>query len=344
MKYLRWFYIAVQFVMLAVSIPKVATLFHAYNPDPIGGTFAGLDLTSWMVGIAIDCCAAVTTLAALHKFEATRSRLGLYAPALIILCCTGLSVIANYEDAATLAPSQYAHVALFTHPALLINPLLISAPPMLVFLLILLVPSVLAEPKLRTAEEIEAATQEQELLIAAKGRLKRAQAEENARVRQTRVRGFMATVDAIAPEPDISPLSNRGNGVDIAPNIAPTVDADPGPEDDPEPPDDPPPTPPQLSLIPMPAVKMTKAMWQAMPLQERVIKSGVIMPQEVADVLGISVAQARAITKDVTGNIRVSGRTGVSYSALIDSLYDQDSYEQAHKLEDALGLREEDDA
>lgn len=339
MRLLRWFYIAVQFVMLAVSIPKVATLFHAYNPDPIGGTFAGLDFTSWMVGIAIDCCAAVTTLAALHKFEATRSRLGLYAPALIILCCTGLSVIANYEDAATLAPSQYAHVALFTHPALLINPLLISAPPLLVFLLILLVPSVLAEPKLRTAEEIEAATQEQELLIAAKGRLKRAQAEENAKVRQARVRGFMATVDAIAPEPV------------AAPERAPIVEADlesepePDPDDDPDPPMPPsPPPPPQLSLIPMPAVKMTKAMWQAMPLQERVIKSGVIVPQEVADVLGISVAQARAITKDVPANIRVSGRTGVSYSALIDSLYDQDSYEQAHKLEDALGLREVVDA
>ncbi len=34
--FLRWFYIGVQFVMLAVSIPKVATLFHAYDPADDG--------------------------------------------------------------------------------------------------------------------------------------------------------------------------------------------------------------------------------------------------------------------------------------------------------------------
>src|SRR5690242_17808672 len=148
--FLRWFYVAVQFVMLAVSIPKVATLFHAYDTETFGLVFGGIDLRSWSVGIAIDLTATFTTWAAMAKFEETRSRTALFAPALIILVCTALSVIANYEDAATIAPEQYAGISLFTHPALLINPILISAPPILVLLLILLVPSVLARPRLRS--------------------------------------------------------------------------------------------------------------------------------------------------------------------------------------------------
>lgn len=155
--FLRVFYVVVQFVMLAVSIPKVATLFHAYDPHTLGPNIAGLDIRSWMVGIVIDCCAAVTTWAAMAKYDEDRTRRALVAPGIIILCCTGLSVIANYEDAALLAPSQYADVSLFSHPALLINPILISAPPVIVFLLIMLVPSVLAQKRFKTAEEIEAA-------------------------------------------------------------------------------------------------------------------------------------------------------------------------------------------
>src|SRR5689334_22319169 len=111
--FLRWFYVAVQFVMLAVSIPKVATLFHAYDGETMGPLIAGLDARSWLVGIAIDLTATFTTWAAMAKYEESRKRTALFAPALIILCCTALSVVANYEDAATIAPDQYRAVSLF---------------------------------------------------------------------------------------------------------------------------------------------------------------------------------------------------------------------------------------
>jgi hypothetical protein len=137
--FLRWFYIGVQFVMLAVSIPKVATLFHAYDTETMGPLIGGVDLRSWLVGIAIDLTATFTTWAAMAKYDESRKRISLLAPALIILFCTALSVVANYEDAATQNPAQYANINLFTQPALLINPVLISAPPVLVLLLILLV-------------------------------------------------------------------------------------------------------------------------------------------------------------------------------------------------------------
>src|SRR6185312_4111652 len=94
-------------------------------------------------------------------YDESRKRSALLAPAGIILFCSGLSVVANYEDAATLHPEQYSQVALFSHPALLVNPLLISSPPILVLLLVVLVPSVLAQPHIKSAEEIAATTAEQ---------------------------------------------------------------------------------------------------------------------------------------------------------------------------------------
>jgi hypothetical protein len=60
-----------------------------------------------MVGIMIDCCAPVTTMAAMTNFEASRKRVRLAAPAVIVLCCTGLSIVANYEDAALLSSTLY---------------------------------------------------------------------------------------------------------------------------------------------------------------------------------------------------------------------------------------------
>ena len=119
----------------------------------------------------------------MHKFAESQKRSALLAPGFIIFVCTGLSVIANYEDAAALRPEQYAHVSLFTQPALLINPILISAPPVLVFLLILLVPSVLAQQRLKTPRE-----------IAAEARTKEAQVRANARVRSAQVAGMADTV------------------------------------------------------------------------------------------------------------------------------------------------------
>src|SRR5689334_9835841 len=94
--FLRWFYLAVQFVMLAVSIPKVATLFHAYDLQTLGPLVGDIDLRSWLVRIAIDLTATFTTWAAMHRYEESRSHLSLFAPAFIILVCTGLSVVANY--------------------------------------------------------------------------------------------------------------------------------------------------------------------------------------------------------------------------------------------------------
>jgi hypothetical protein len=184
--FLRWFYVAVQFVMLAVSIPKVAMLFHAYDVQTMGPLIGGVDLRSWLVGIAIDLTATFTSWAAMHKFAESSKRSTLIAPAFIILACTGLSVIANYEDAATLQPEQYAHVSLLTQPALAINPILISAPPVLVFLLILLVPSVLAQPRIKTAKE-----------IAAEASMKAAQAKANAKVRTAQVDGLADTVGTL---------------------------------------------------------------------------------------------------------------------------------------------------
>jgi hypothetical protein len=121
----------------------------------------------------------------MHKYAESGKRSTLIAPGFIMVC-TGLSVIANYEDAATLRPEQYANVSLFTQPALLINPILISAPPMLVFVLILLVPSVLAQPRIKTAKE-----------ITAEAAVKAAQARANAKVRTAQVDGLADTVGTL---------------------------------------------------------------------------------------------------------------------------------------------------
>lgn len=320
--FLRWFYVGVQFVMLAVSIPKVAMLFHAYDAQTLGPLVAGLDMRSWLVGIAIDLTATFTTWAAMAKYDENRKRTALFAPAFIILFCTALSVIANYEDAATLSPMQYTRVMLFSNPAALINPMLISAPPVLVLLLIMLVPSVLAQPRLKSAEEIAATADEQEALIAANARIREAKARANAQVRSAQLSGLVDTMVVVI---------QRGVIAESAPSE----------EDEPrtiEPTDSTP--------LPATSAQLTRAMWKSMPLRERVTKSGVISPQEVAEVLGVSLTRARELIKEVRtgeGDDRtVYGRSGVSYSALIDALYvrrTNESFAQAQKLEKALGLR-----
>jgi len=317
--FLNWFYLAVQFVMLAVSIPKVALLFHAYDPQAIGPVIAGIDLRNWLVGLAIDLTAACTSWAAMHKYEATRNRLSLFAPALIILLCTCVSVIANYEDAATLAPAQYANVSIFTQPALFVNPILISAPPVLVLLLIVLVPSVLAQPPIKTAAEIEAEADEQEARIAAEARIREAKAKANARVMGARLKGMVETVSVMVNRPEEVPATPIPD--------EPAVDDEP-PTDGP---------------LPAASAKMTRAMWQALKLPERVVQSGVITPQEVAEVLEISLSHARNLMKEVeSGKQTVRGRSGAPYLDLIDALYDRrtkDSYTWARNLESVLGVR-----
>lgn len=312
--FLRWFYVSVQFIMLAVSIPKVATLFHAYDKESMGPLLAGVDLRSWLVGIAIDLTATFTTWAAMAKYDESRKRTALFAPAIIILFCSGLSVVSNYEDAATQHPEQYANISLFTHPALLINPILISAPPVLVLLLILLVPSVLARPRIRTAAEIEAETDEKEAKIRAAERIRLAKVNANARVRDVRVKGWAETVSAVTRKVD--------DALELPDRI---VDADP-PYDDP---------------TAASQTKMTRAMWQAMKLPDRVVRSGLITAQEVHEVLGISVSHARNLIKELPTQ-KVDGRSGMSYVELIDSLYasrTKDGSARARKLEMALGVR-----
>jgi hypothetical protein len=334
--FLRWFYIGVQFVMLAVSIPKVATLFHAYDTQTMGPLVGGVDLRSWLVGVAIDLTATFTTWAAMAKYDESRKRLSLFAPALIILFCTALSVVANYEDAATQHPAQYAQVSLFTHPALLINPVLISAPPVLVLLLILLVPSVLAQPRIKSAAEIAAEADEQEALIGAEARIKEAKARANARVRGAQLSGLADTVTVVA---------KRAGLTQSAPTDEPPDEPEPHTSDAPERPREPVDSEP----APSNSSRVSKAMWNTMPLRERVIQSGLISNQEISEVLGVSNTRARELSKEArlftTDHPTVHGRSGVAYQALIDALYERrsnESFAQAQKLEKALGLRKRD--
>jgi len=327
--FLRYFFLGVQFVMLAVSIPKVAMLFHAYNSEQLGMLIGGIDIQSWCVGLAIDLTATVTTWAALQKYEATGKRLSLLAPGFIIAVCSSLSVIANYEAAATLHPAQYTDVSIFTQPALYINPLLISAPPVIVLLLILIVPSVLAQPRLKTAGEIAAETDQEEALIVAQARLREVRARTNAQVRSARVGGLADTVGVVAKRAGLTkgaqPEGSEPRGLE---------GEDRAPADI------------QSAHFNTPAAHMSRAMWNALPIRDRVTKSGIISAQEVAEVLTVSMTRARELVKGVRtaeGEQRtVKGRTGVPYMALIESLYERRTPEgmtQARKLETALGLR-----
>jgi hypothetical protein len=315
--------------MLAVSIPKVATLFHAYDTETFGLVWGGLDIRSWAVGIAVDLTATFTTWAAMHKYEESRSRWGLFAPGFIILVCTGLSVVANYEDAATLAPEQYSAISLFTQPALLVNPMLISAPPVLVFLLIILVPSVLAQPRIKGAAEIAAETEEQEALIAAHARVREAKVRANARVRSAQVSGLADTMGVVAKR---AGFGQSAQSNDSGPRTG--MDSDRVPED--------------VESVPVitPGAHISRAMWNTMSLKDRVLKSGIISAQEVAEVLGVSLTRARELVKGVRApdheKRAVPGRSGVSYTALVDTLYERrtkESFAQAQKLVTALGLR-----
>jgi len=321
MRFLRWFFLAVQFVMLAVSIPKVAMLFHAYDADTLGPLIGGVDIRSWLVGIAVDLTATVTTWAALQKYEATGKRLSLFAPGFIIAVCSSLSVVANYEAAATLHPAQYAGVSIFTQPALLINPLLISAPPVIVLMLIIIVPSVLARPRLKSAAEIAAEVEEQEALIAAGARIREAKARANAKVRGAQLSGWKDTVGTMVERGGMT----QGAQPNESELHSPAANE---------------------RALPAPATRMTKAMWSALSLRERVLQSGIISPQEVVEALGISLTRARELCKEVRtpeGEQRtVPGRSGVPYQALVDALYERrhkDSFAQAQKLERALGLK-----
>lgn len=79
-----------------------------------------------------------------------------------------------------------------------------------------------------------------------------------------------------------------------------------------------------------------------MPAKERILQSTVITPQEVADILGISLSHARNLCKEVGNTQKVEGRSGVPYQELIDTLYTRrtkDSFDWARKLETMLSIR-----
>jgi|GEM_PF-5929203 len=327
--FLRWFFLGVQFVMLAVSIPKVAMLFHAYNTEQLGALIGGIDIQSWCVGLAIDLTATVTTWAALQKYEATGKRLSLLAPGFIIAVCSSLSVVANYEAAATLHPAQYTEVSIFTQPALYVNPLLISAPPVIVLLLILIVPSVLAQPRIKTAHEIAAETDQEEALIVAQARLREVRARTNAQVRSAQVGGLADTFGVVAKRAGLTKGAHPDDQEPRGSNDEDRALADT-----------------DGALPETQTARFSRAMWNAMNLRERVVKSGIISAQEVAEVLGVSMTRARELVKGVRtteGEQRaVKGRTGVPHAALVDTLYHRrtpDSFAQARKLETALGMR-----
>jgi hypothetical protein len=215
------------------------------------------------------------------------------------------------------------------NPALLINPVLISAPPILVLLLILLVPSVLAQPRIKSAAEIAAEADEQEARITANARVKEAQARANAKVRGARISGLADNANVIMQRAGMA-NSAPGEEANEAPELPleRTFDGN------------------ESGILPSPSAQVSRAMWNSMSLRERVTKSALITPQEVAEVLGISPAHARKLTADVRASEddqrAVPGRKGIAYQALIDTLYERrttESFAQAQKLEKALGLR-----
>jgi hypothetical protein len=330
--FMRWFYTVVQFVMLATSIPKVFTLFHAYDPHT-ELLIAGIDVTSWCMGVAIDLTATFTSWTAMAKYEETRQRSALLAPAVIILFCSTVSVLANYEDAATIRPEQYAHVTLFTQSAWLINPIVISAPPILVLLLILLVPNVLARGRIKTAAEIEAETASEAAKLKAKAQLDLIRTRNAAELRGARISGLADNASVIAKRVGITqdsasetllPEPEEKGGDNLSPSFDPSASA----------------------ILEAPSANVSRAMWNSMSLKDRVIKSGLITTKEVAEVLAISEAHARKLAAEVRASSEdapaVPGRTGVPYQTLIDALYTRktsESFAQAQKLEKALGLR-----
>jgi hypothetical protein len=209
----------------------------------------------------------------------------------------------------------------------LINPILISAPPILVFLLILLVPSVLAQPRVRSPEEIAAEAAQEEAAIAASARLREAKARANAQVRTAQIQGLASNVSAVTgrtvgalPEPVTQSEPARTPRTKIEP-------IEPG----------------DSGVFTVPSQQVSRAMWNTLSLKDRVTKSGIISMQEIAETLAISLTHARNLAREVKGEApSVPGRSGVPYQALIDALYERrtkDSFAQAQKLEGALGLR-----
>jgi hypothetical protein len=315
--WLHWFYVIAQFALMAISIPRVALLFHNYSTEDIGPLLGGIDLQSWLGGGIIDLVVAVTTTGALRKFGVTGKRSSLIPAFIVIFPCVAFSMVANFEDAALKNPQLYAHITVVTVPALVLNPLILSGLPLIVLIFVAVAPMIATKPALKSAEEIMAEANEAEAKILAQGRIREAKARVNASVRGTQLRGFVGNVSALRNQPE-EPVS--------VPRL-PEVRSEPRLEQDFG----------SSGIIPLPT-KMTRTLWNAMPLKERVNQSGLITPQEIADILGISLSHARNLVKGFEKQT-VQGRSGYPYQELIDSIYarrTKDSFDWARKLETTL--------
>lgn len=299
----------------------MARLFHAYDSATLGPIVGGIDLGSWFGGVIIDAIVAVITWAALQKYEATGKRRSLIPAVVVILPCICFSMVANYEDAALKNPAQYAHIDIFTFPALVLNPLMLSSLPLIVLLLITNVPAVLARPRIKTVAEVE-----QELArIEYEARISKARTLANADVRKTQLTSWKGAAATLTGREEVTLPSVES----AQPDELPWLTAEPLPR-----------------ALPVKSTRMTKAMWDVMPLRQRVVESGLISPKELSEVLGIGLTHARNLAKEVRtedGEKRaVPGRNGVPFQAQIDALYarrSKDSFAQAQKLERALGLK-----
>ena len=206
---LRWFYVGVQSMFMVVSIPNVASFFGAYDThgngpaiNVLGLAFTVGDVKHLGVGVAIDLGVALTGLAAIERYAATRKSSGLIPHFVIMSILASISVIANYEDTAAIAPPQYAHVRFFdVIPALLVNPLVASMVPLLGVMFVVLVPSILAQPRVQTAAEIDAETEDTVARIQAKARIETAKAQAGAQVWGARGKGLVTAARQVVAAP-----------------------------------------------------------------------------------------------------------------------------------------------
>lgn len=335
-KFLKWCFVAAQFMLLLVTIPNVGSFFGAYDlhsagphlPWILSGLTAG-DLKHLLTGVAIDGIVVVTTMAAMNRYEASRRTWELIPHALIILVMATYSAAANYEDAAMVRPAQYEHISFWQATAWTVNPILVAALPFAVVLMNVLVPSILARPRIKTAREIEMETAEREKRIEAEARIKAAKARANAAVRGEQLRGMAATA-AAAKEQGLALLgrTKSGDGDDtpdgpggggLSPNGGggsrqSGVDGDTDPA--------------------ARAVRIPRGERQAMrnerneritrtPTWKRVKSSGYVTVSELVELLGedtIAVSTAREIVRNATGAERMGTAANSGYRAPVESL------------------------
>lgn len=316
-KALEFFYLTVQFVMLLVSVPKVALLLHNYDAMPsFGPTPLGVGLISWFGGVAIDATAALTSWAALQKYAASRQRADLLPPSIIIGVCTLFSFIANYESAAVMHPLQYEHITLIRFSASLVNPLVVAMPPLIVLLLIAIVPSVMSTPRIKTAEEWQAEAAAEEAKQQAEARKKIARAQANAAIRSEQVKGMITTAAAAKDSAAVN-LFGRQQAVEQSADCSTGDHGDDDPNGGGGLPHDRVANghdathsaaqsfPGLVRMGKAPVSQPNRAAYNRMPLHRRAAESGVLTARDLVEALGISDSQARSYLLDIPTTVRM---------------------------------------